>query len=670
MTQEPVIRQALARFDQLPVDEARLLEALAVHQWFSTDVVAYTAADLGVDVAPERVVASPFVVKDRVPYVEPGNHPQFGVRSVLRTALHERLRIDRPTTYRQAHRIAATYYHQPIDPLRTDRLTWYVHEVRHLAAFRVELATERLAVFAHETLIAGYAEAAGRAAAEVAEASVTPSARLLAEIIQAVARILNAPAHAERGTVVMLDDLLARYGTPPDPAATRLVLLARDLVVHYTERPAPATPLTALVVPDAATTVDPRGMPVLGSELRLLDDLSQPSRTITTRTHRVALMSSTVALHQITTRLATEDRPNRSMVLADLLPEDHWDRLDGLHLSERGVRPVHVLRANETVRLVARGVGRLLGAGEQSAGNSTRAELSRRLGSLGWHSETEELTALLGRTRHADDVEEFLRERIGSLMRYTPLVALLDVHPGLPSEVTYDYREDCITQRVGWGRVVVSLNLTLPVVVRNRLEFATPEGLVPADVLSAEGAQLVRVRNEQTAPMLQQFDVDTVRPTEDRESDSMAHIEVDLGYRLPDREFKDVLGTAYLCMALSALALLLLLANIALVSVVGTVLASVGVLVDVSRDGTHHDSNEPLHVYAGKRLRLLRRSNAVAAIAAAAAPNAGSLLGSLVTSGVAFMYCLATCFIVVGVRRAALRPLPGVAPSARTAQLS
>lgn len=661
MRQEPVSRQALSRFEQLPRDDARLLEMLAVHQWFSLDIAAYTAADLGTDVRPEEVVASPLVVEDRTPRSEPEDDPRYGIRSILRTALNERMRTERPATYRRAHRIAATYYHQPLEPLRTDRLAWYVHEVRHLAAFRTEQAAERLAAFAHSALASGYAEAAGRAAAGLAAASSAPADQALAAIIKAVAEILNAPAHVQHGTVVLLDDLLARYGTPADPTVTRLVLLARDLVVHYTERPAPVTPLTALVVPEASATIDPRGMPVLGGELRLLEDMTQPSRTITTRTHRVELPSSTTAMHQITTKLATEDRPGRSMVLADLLPADRWDRLDLLRLHERGVGQLNVLRASETVRAVARGVGRLLDTGEEATGSSTRAELSRQLNSVGWHSGTDELTALLRRTRQAEDVEGFLRERIAGLMRYTPVVALLDVYPGLPSEVTYGYQEDYTTHRLGLGGVVISMTLALPLEVRNRLEFAVPDGLEFAGVQASEGVRLLPVRNEGTTSRVEQFDVEN----DSGGDENMARITVDVGYRLTDRDFTDVVKTACLSMIISLSALLLLVAEGALVPVVGSILASVVAVLDLARDGAQHDRNVPLHVFAGRRLRVLRQSNAVAAIAAATAPNANSLVGSLFASGVAFMYCLLTCVVVIGARGDSGRLLSAMASPAR-----
>lgn len=661
MTQEPVVHEALARFDLLPPDEARLIEALVVHRWFDPDVVAHTAADLGVGVTPERVTASPFVVPDRVLYGMPDAESRYRVRPVLAPVLHARMSSERPAAYRQAHRIAAVYFHQPLDPLRADRLNWYVHEVRHLAACRPEQATERLAAFAHDALIAGYAEAASRAAGELAAVSTVPEDRSLAGIVQAVAEILNGPSQVERATVLDLADLLTRYGTHSDPTADRLVGLARDLVVYYTEPPAQVTSLTAQLVPDATATVDPRGMPVLGGELRLLEALAQPSRTIKVRTQRVELTSSTVAHHQVETKLASGNQVGRTMVLADLLPADHGDRLDVLRLTERGIRPVNVLGVHETVRALARGVGRLLGAGEGPTGTSSRAELSQRLGLLGWRTGTDELHDLLLRTQQADDVEDFLQQRIADVMRYTPVVALLDVYPGLSSEVTYDYQESFTRRRVSWGRVVVSVTLTLPREVRNRVEFVTPVGLVAAGVRPRSGPALTPLHREEGAPATQQFDVRDVRRAEGGEDDGMARIEVDLGYRLTDREFRDVLTTAALGMMLSAFALLLTLASTTLLSVIGTILASLGVLVDVSRDRTHHDGNEPLHVYAGKRLRMVRQSNAALAITAVAAPNAPYLLGGLIASGVAFLYCLITFVAVVSIRGAARSPL---APSA------
>ncbi|PWK66860.1 hypothetical protein BCL76_110346 [Streptomyces sp. CG 926] len=660
-----VAQQALARIDRLPTDEVRLFEALAVHQWFTADVVTYTAADLGVGVQAERVYASTFVVVDRALFgtFETPSHDdqQYGVRPVLRDALYQRMRSDRPAAYRQAHRIAATYYHQSLNPLRTDRLTWYVHELRHLAAVRPELASRRLAAFAHGALIAGYAEAAGRAAAVVADASPVLDDRLLAGIIQGLAEILNAPTQVEHGTVIQLDSLLARYAVPLDPAATRLVSLARDLVTYYTERPDPVTTLTALAAPGVTAAVDPRGLPVLGGELRLLQDIAAPSRAITARTQRVELDSTTVALHQVTTKLATEDRAGRTMVLADLVPWSREDRLEGLRLSERGSRPVTVLGPNEMVRAVARGVHRLLDAGGEPTENSTRAELARRLGTLGWRSGTDELTALLDRTRQAQDVDESLRRRVGGLMRHMPVVALLDVHPGLPSEVTYEFQEDCTTRRVGWGRAAVSLSLTLPREVRNRLEFVTPDGLAPAGFWQRSGDPLVPVHSERSVSALQRFDVEGAGGTEDDDGEGMARIEVDLGFRPTDQEFGDVQRTGALCMLISVTAffLLFLLQGTAMWTVLATVVASVGLLVDFSRDRVQHHGSEPLHVYTSKPLRFIRNSNAVVAIAAAAVPNAntGTLFASLIVSGVAFFYCLGTCVVVAGVRRAAARPL-------------
>lgn len=250
-------------------------------------------------------------------------------------------------------------------------------------------------------------------------------------------------------------------------------------------------------------------------------------------------------------------------------------------------------------------------------------------------------------------------------MRHMPVVALLDVHPGLPSEVTYAFQEDCTTRRVGWGRAAVSLSLTLPREVRNRLEFVTPDGLAPAGFRQRSGDPLVPVHSERSTSALQRFDVEGAGGTEGDDDEGMARIEVDLGFRPTDQEFGDVQRTGALCMLISvtALGLLFLLQGTAMWTVLATFVASVGLLVDFSRDRAQHHGSEPLHVYTSKPLRFMRNSNAAMALAAAAVPNAntGTLFASLIVSGVAFFYCLGTCIVVAGVRRAAARPLPHVA---------
>lgn len=172
-------------------------------------------------------------------------------------------------------------------------------------------------------------------------------------------------------------------------------------------------------------------------------------------------------------------------------------------------------------------------------------------------------------------------------MRHMPVVALLDVHPGLPSEVTYAFQEDCTTRRVGWGRAAVSLSLTLPREVRNRLEFVTPDGLAPAGFRQRSGDPLVPVHSERSTSALQRFDVEGAGGTEGDDDEGMARIEVDLGFRPTDQEFGDVQRTGALCMLISvtALGLLFLLQGTAMWTVLATFVASVGLLVDFSRTG-------------------------------------------------------------------------------------
>ncbi|GAA1194355.1 hypothetical protein GCM10009664_69310 [Kitasatospora gansuensis] len=647
MTQESLAAQALAAVDRLPREEAGFWEALAVHRWFDAELVAHTADALGVEVTPEQVTASPFVVEDRAPAVDPEEAPRYSLRPVLRTALTARLAAERPTVLRQAHRIAATYHHQELEPLHTGRLGRYILEINHLASYQPEFALRRLASFAHVALLAGYPEAASRPAAATLPA-LAPADRPLPEIIAAVAEILNAPAQVEHGTLLRLDDLLARYDAPANLAATRLVLLGRDLVTYFTERPESATALTALVAPDLTTAIDPRGVPVLGSELQLLEDLTRPARTITNRTHRVELTSSGTCRHQVTTKLDAGDRAGRRMVLADVLPAGRWEDLDHLNPSERGARPVSVLGTEDTVQVVAKGVRRLLDTHERAGDDSSRAELSRRLGHLDAQSNADDLTTLLDRARQTEEVEGFLRERIGELMRYTPVVAMVDVHPGLSSELSYGYEDECTARRTGLGGVVVSLELTLPLELRNRLQIVPPPGMVLAGEPQADGARLVPVRTEQPATAPQQFDISPGEGT--------ARIRVDLAYRLADSEFTNVVRTAGLSMLISVIALLLLVADRNLVPILGTIMAAVIGMLNGSREGATPNEGVPLHVHAGKRLRALRTTHTAAAVMATTAPNIDSVPVSLATSGTAFLIGLVTCVMVLLSRRTSARP--------------
>lgn len=647
------VRQALGHFDRLPEEERRLIEALAVHDWFGAEVIEYTSEALGLGVATERITGSPFVAEDQVPHFGPDQAVPYVIRPFLRSALVDRLRTERPEAYRQAHELAAAHFHQSLEPLRTDRLERYIKEVRHLAAARPEKAFVRLSSFAHSALMEGCSEAAGRAATAAVDTAVSPSFDevSLTRIIKAVAEILNAPAHVEHASVMELDDVISQYRLPTDPAASRILLLARDLVTYYTERLAPVVPLTAMVVPDAVTTVDPRGLPTLWNELRMLQDLAQIAGTITSRTHRMEFVERDSAHHRVSTKVsalvAAGSQPQpRVPVIVDLLRWDADRFLDGLHLSERNGRTLNMLTSTDVKLQIARGVYRLMDSDDSRAEPTSQGEIARQLHALAWSNETDEITSVLQRAAETDALEPDLRRRIGGLIQYMPLVALIDAHPGMSSEVTYEFDKGCRTERIGWGQVKVSVGLSFPPEVRrNRLEVVTPDGLDPVGRPEVRGGVHLRAESaDDDLDGVQEFTL--YAGTRDDENDwttgdRIADAQLELRYVSPRKDFRNVLRTSGFCLLVSLTALFLpFVLDPSLWSQVASVVASALLVVDSSR-GIRRDTDghgESLRTYANKPLRVVRITNVVAAIVAATSANTNVVLGQSLAGG-SFLVC-------------------------------
>ncbi|MEU6096190.1 hypothetical protein [Streptomyces sp. NPDC047079] len=665
MDRDSVLRRALDSFDRLPGDERQLIEALIVHEWFGAAIIEYTSAALGLTVTTAQVAASPVVSGDPVPHVSPDQEARYIIRPFLRSGLLERLRSERSSVYRQAHRLAATYFHQPLEPLQSDRLDWYVKEVRHLAAVRPETAFMRLSSFAHSALTCGYTEAAGRAATAAVGAGVPlrPDAVSLARTIKALAEILNAPAHVEHSAVMALDDLIVQQRPPTDPAASRILMLARDLVAYYTERLAPVAPLTAQVAPNALTTADARGLPASWNALRMFEDLAHMSATISTRTHRVHFQDLVGAHQKISTKLSPQlaagNHPQQSSpVIVDVLPWEADRFLDKLHLSERNGPRLPMLTSTDVKRLFAKGVHQLLDSDDSAAtGSASRGELVRQLDAAAWSGQADEITAAMQRAAEAEDVDPHLRGRIAEMTRYMPVVALIDTHPGISSEVTYEFDRSGDTKRLGWGVIEVAVVLDfLSHVRRTHLEVVTPHGLIPAGEPTVEsdwpGVSLRPESAEEEG--VQEFSVDIPRRDDEQgwpTSDRITMVRVQMTYVLSKKDFNNVLRISGLCMLISAAGLFLpfVLAP-SLWSQLASIAASLYVVIDSlmrgpKRDVGHEAGGEKLRVYANKPLNIVLLSNVVAAIIVAAAANIEYGVGQYL-AGFALFVCAAS-FVAV-----------------------
>ncbi|MFE2559348.1 hypothetical protein ACFXGT_25610 [Streptomyces sp. NPDC059352] len=646
MNEELVLR-ALDRFDSLPADERRLIEALAVHDLFDPPLVVYTARALGLGIGTREVAANPFVQKDAIahPWAADEEEPEraaYVLRSFFRSALTTRLRETAPDRHARAHRLAAAYYHQPLEPLRTDRLDRYVKEVRHLAAVRPEASVTRLASFAHSALLAGRAEAAGRAASAAVNglADPTPEAVPLARIIRSVAEILSAPDRAEHATVMALEQHLAEHPPSQDPAVARIVMLAADLVVYYTERRAPAPSLTASVMPAAVTTVDPRGLPATPGwdELRMFQELDAISATIMTRTHRLEFADRSIAHHHVRTKLSAQvgveaQATPRTPVIVGLVPWEEDRFLDDLHLRDRNNGPVNMLTSTDVKLQIARGVHRLLTPDGES-GTAPGRELARSLQALAWSPETDEITSVLRRAAEDEELGDRYRWRIRRLIRYMPVVALIDAHPGMSSEVSYAYDGKYRMDRIGWGAVRVSTEVVFPQEVpQNRLHVVTPDGLeVAGPPRVSENAEIRRLVEADATDDVLEFSLDTTEGAEAawERGERLTTIQVELPYVLPRENFVRALVASALAMVVSVAAAVLptLLDPNVWAQIGSVVFAGVYLVVDNLRGHRGSDAGpDDLRTFADRPLSYVRRTSIGVAAGAVVTANLGNVVG-------------------------------------------
>ncbi|MFE6059316.1 hypothetical protein [Streptomyces sp. NPDC056431] len=653
MNHDPAIR-ALELLDRLPGAERRLIEALSVHDVLDRQIIGYTARALALDIGAEQVAAHPFVRPDALSGVRADDEERYVLQRGFRTALIDRLRAQFPERHDRAHRLASVYYHEPLEPLRTDRLDRYVKELRHLAAVRPEAAVTRLASFAHSALLGGHAEAAGRAATAVTRLHPpAPEASLVAGTVKAVAEILSAPDNADHHTVMALDRLLSEHPLPQDRAAMRIVMLGSDLVAYYTERRTPSPSLTAAVMPAAVTTVDPTGLPAGRGwdEFHMVRELREISATITTRTHRLAFTEKNVAHHEVRTKLsavigADPHGAPRRPVIVDLVPWHHDTFLDGLHLRDRNGRPVNMMTSTDVKTHVAREVHQLLTSGGEPESDSGGA-LVRRLHALAWTSETDEITAVLQRAAESGSLGDAVRERIRGLIRHMPVVALVDTHPGMSSEVTYAYDEPCEVRRTGWGAVSVSTHLRVPPEVRqNRLDVVTPAGLELAGPPRTRGEADIRLLSGTDAPGgVREFSLDIAAYAE--HGDRLSTVVVDLPFVVPRALFSRTLLTSTVCTLIAlASGLLSFVVDPSIWPQIVSLLAAGGLGVDniqkIRRAGEAEVVD--LRTHAEKPLNRVKFVSIGMALGAALMANLGNGAGQILSFAAAL-----TCAVLSGI---------------------
>ncbi|MFI6143928.1 hypothetical protein [Streptomyces sp. NPDC051109] len=644
-----------------------------MYDWFDPDIVEYTADALGVPADSGPLV--------RLPVIEPrpmAATEEFRLRPLLRKDLLDRLGEEEDATLRRAHRLAAAYYHQPLDPFHTDRIGWYVEQVRHLACSNPDRALNRLAAVCHTALLAGHPEAASRAAAAALTSGAdTRELALLAEVVRSVALILATQTEVDGRAIVRLDGLLAGSRPPRDLAAARIGRLARDLVTYYSERRAPAPTLTAALALEAGRGSDRRGMPEVSASLSVAEDFAHFPHTVMVRDHVVEVVGRRRAHHSITSTLYAAGIQNAHAVI-DIFPWNYGETLDKLDIRDANGGVVPSLKQIEVQSYIANAVsywladdsgedagddgdtGRGRGRGPGIEARTSHREISLALSSAVQSRQHETVATLLATATEVTGGE--LGARILAATRYLPLVAELDTAYGTSPRLHYGYDGKCVLRRRGLLGVSAELELCLPTEARNQLAVPTPEGVELAGIGTSDARWAVEPAHapsdgEDEAPhgLPEQF---VVRFAESRAAESAEGDEAagEGGHRVerttlrldyvPRR--KDVLRVIWVnlfcllvCLAATILELFVEYAQWSGVIPVAVVMAS---LLEQLQTRRQHPSGsaEVLHAYASRRLNLINATGMVVALLATSALSVGTPAVSLSLTISSLVVCLAS----------------------------
>ncbi|WP_327687321.1 hypothetical protein [Streptomyces sp. NBC_00467] len=672
MQPDIVSRSIWASFERLPPDERSLVEFICVYRRFDAQIIDYIAQALRIDIDHDQVTALPMVER----YEGGQGADGFRLRPLLRQRLLERLRGDDDTTYKRAHRLAAGYFHQDLDPLNVSGIAWYVEEVHHLAFAHTERAFSRLATFSHTALMAGYPEAASRAAAAALEGTPAsedegPAAEMasLAGVIQSVSAILASPTRVDERAIMHLDSILIGSRPSADLAASRIAQLARDLVTYYSERLAPTPRMSSALAPSAALTVAVRrGQPEVSAGLAMAEAVAHFPHTVMKRVHAVELQGMAKVRHSVKTTLYTQTTGTQpTEALVDIFPWEAGDTLDNLEVRDANGWAVHSLKSVQAQSRIASAVASWLtdSAGDETSGEemsvTLRREISQSLVSAMQDREHETVGHLLQAAAEQSDGN--LQTRIRSAIRYLPLVAELDANPRTSQRLQYHYWGPCTVRREGMAGIGATLELVLPTVVRNHLEIPTPDGLELAGMhFDSEIPATVEARPHRrhwpqngTLEMPEEFTVafdrDDDRPS--NPANRVVRAELSLRYAVQGEDVARVRRVNLVCvLACLAAVFLPYVLNGAVWSNMFSWVATAFVVVDAYFRNPRTDpgvERQELRAYANRPIKLVLAANVIAAVVAAAMANVEDAITALTVSVTSLGICCMSALLLYSV---------------------
>ena len=219
--------QASQYLAHLSEDERYAVRRLSVLRWFDRPLYEFIE-----NVQPSPLRFENVIRLDGVNPLGRAQAPdQYTIAPVLREYLASSFRKESIEEFITVHRLAASYFHRPLAEVDLTTLGYVIDELGYLSVANPDEATLRLAQFGHSALMAGWTEAASRAARAVEQsrsvvlgsAWSVPVARLVAALATIFSR-----ANLDMGSTTELSAAIAGVQEPQSDAENLLVSLARQ----------------------------------------------------------------------------------------------------------------------------------------------------------------------------------------------------------------------------------------------------------------------------------------------------------------------------------------------------------------------------------------------------------------------------------------------------------
>ena len=229
--EDPTVEQASQYLARLSEGERYALRRLSVLRWFDRPLYEF------IHNAQPPLQFEKVIRLDGVNPLGRTQAPdQYTIAPVLREYLAASFRKESAEEFVTVHRLAASYFHRPLAEVDLTTLGYVIDELGYLSVANPDEATLRLAQFGHTALMAGWTEAASRAARAIEQSRSVAFGSAwsvpVARLVTALATIFSR-ANLDIGSITELSTAIAGMQEPQSDAENSLVSLANQAVDRF-----------------------------------------------------------------------------------------------------------------------------------------------------------------------------------------------------------------------------------------------------------------------------------------------------------------------------------------------------------------------------------------------------------------------------------------------------